>query len=86
MHPKLGETSHDQLFLSDSVIKLQNLFTVVFIALAMCDGCDIFELDIYKNGRLSLEKLKNKIGYLFTTHPKSAKELLRIVTVRLPES
>ena len=59
---------------------------MVFIAIAMCEGRDIFELDIYKNGRLSLEKLKNKIGALFTSHPKSAKELLRIITVRLPEA
>lgn len=36
MHPKIGELAHDQLFLSDTVIKLQNLFTVVFIAIAMC--------------------------------------------------
>lgn len=52
----------------------------------MCEGRDIFELDIYKNGRLSIEKLKNKIGSLFTSHPKTAKELLRIITVRLPDA
>jgi hypothetical protein len=43
------------------LIKLQNLFTVVFVGLAMCEGCDVFDLDVFKGGRLSLDKLRAKI-------------------------
>lgn len=54
LHPELATSSQDQILLPEYLIKLQNLFTVVLIALAMCEGCDIFDLDVLKNGKLSI--------------------------------
>lgn len=42
LHPQLAACTHEQLMLPESLIKLQNMFTVVLIALAMAEGCEIF--------------------------------------------
>jgi hypothetical protein len=42
LHPQLAASTHEQLMLPESLIKLQNMFTVVLIALAMSEGCEIF--------------------------------------------
>ena len=59
LHPLLA--SHHEQLLSEPLIKLQNLFTVVLIAAGLAEGSDVFELDVFKSGRLSLDKLKTKL-------------------------
>lgn len=51
-HPQLISSS--DYMLSDSMIHQQNLLTVALIALSICEGCEIAELDIFKYGRLSI--------------------------------
>jgi len=36
MHPRLASVTGDHMLLSDSLIKVQNVFTVAMIALTMC--------------------------------------------------
>lgn len=59
LHPLLL-THHEQL-LAEPLIKLQNLFTVIILAVALAEGSEVFELDIFKGGRLSLERLKERV-------------------------
>lgn len=82
MHPQLATASQDHLLLPDSLVKLQNLFTVVLIALALAEGCEIYDLDVLKSGRLSLEKVKVRIDSLRDSHPKSAGELMKAIAVK----
>lgn len=70
LHPLLL-THHEQL-LSEPLIKLQNLFTVILLAIALAEDSDVFELDVYKSGKLSLDKLKVRVEELRESHPRTS--------------
>lgn len=70
LHPLLA--GHHEQLLSEPLIKLQNLFTVVLIAAALAEGSDVFELEVFKSGRLSLDRLKTKVEELKETHPRTS--------------
>jgi hypothetical protein len=61
LHPQLAACWHEHILLPKSLIKLQNTFTVMLIALAMSEGCEIYNLNVLKSGRLCLEKLRKQI-------------------------
>jgi hypothetical protein len=70
LHPFLANSSDH--IISDHLIKLQNLFTVISLALGLIDGSDSLEMNLSKNGRLSLDKLVGKIEQLKSTHPRTS--------------
>jgi hypothetical protein len=80
LHPLL--LAHHEQLLSEPLIKLQNLFTVILLAVALADGSDAFELDVFKGGRLSLERLKGRVEELRESHPRTSVELLKLMSVR----
>lgn len=70
LHPFLVNNSDH--IISDHLVKLQNLFTVISLALGLIEGSDSLEMNFSKNGRLSLERLKGKIEQLKSTHPRTS--------------
>jgi hypothetical protein len=82
LHPQLATSWHDHILLPQSIIKLQNVFTVVLTALAMSEGCQLYNLNVLKSGKLSLEKLKKRVEKLGDSHPRTSNELLRLIAVK----
>jgi len=54
LHPQLAASWHEHILLPESMVKLQNMFTVILIALAMSEGCELYNLNVLKSGKLSL--------------------------------
>jgi len=49
----------------------------------MCYFCDIDELEIYKNGSLSLELLKSKISRIRVSYPRSIEAINKIFNTKI---
>ena len=78
LHPEVLAKSSENL-LPDSLIKLQNTHTVAILGVALCLGCDVFDLDIYRNGRLSPEMLRSTVEGLKGSYPRFAAEVTRVL-------
>lgn len=73
-HPSLN-SYREHALLPEDTVRQQNTLTIGMIALSMCEGGDFIELDVYKKGRLSLEKYKARLAALKASFPKTYKEL-----------
>jgi hypothetical protein len=74
LHPGILALS-EHVLLPDALVKEQNSLTVGLIALAMCECCEVADLDIFKRGRLSLSRYASRLNALRTKFPRTLREL-----------
>ena len=79
IHPEVIAFSHETSIMPEAIMKVQNNFTIVLLGLGLCVGKEVDELDIFKNGKISLTKVREQIEKASETHPRSSRDMVRIL-------